>query len=271
MARRRTLTLFAALVLAVALAPASGHAETRTFLDTTDLFPSGGALTEGPANDYPSSIAVSGVSGTVTKVSVTLIDYGSASPDDTDAVIVGPNGQQVMLISDACGDGTGNSVQGEDWTFEDSAPGFLSSLNCAPNFQEASFKPSNYGNPDDDDLSTAGGPAGPYLNSLSLLAGGSPNGTWNLFVFDDNPAFHGFDVSGWALNLEVQPPATAPATQGNPPATSAPTPAKKKCKKKKGKKAAAAKKCKKKKKKTLAPSGTRRLRALCGGAAEGGG
>ena len=245
MSRRGTLTLVASLAFAVMLLPAAASAETRTFLDTTSLFPTGGALTEGPANEYPSSIGVSGLSGTVTKVTVTLIGFDSTSPDDVDAAIVGPNGQQVMLISDACGDTDSHAFEGNNWTFDDAAPTFVSSVSCS-NFEEARFKPSNYGDPSQDDLSVNGGPAGPYLNSLSLLAGGSPNGAWNLFVFDDNSGYHGFDISAWALNLEITPP---PATQGNPPAAPviAAVPAKKKCKKK-GKKAVVAKKCKKTKK-----------------------
>jgi hypothetical protein len=248
-ARRSALTLFASLAFALALLPAASRAETRTFLDTTSLFPTGGALTEGPANEYPSSIGVSGLSGTVTKVTVTLVGFDSTSPDDIDAAIVGPNGQQVMLISDACGHTDSHKFEGNSWTFDDAASTFVSSVGCS-SFQEASFRPSNYGDPADDDLSVNGGPAGPYLNSLSLLAGGTPNGAWKLFVFDDSSSYHGFDISAWALHLEIQPP--PPATQGNTPTTSgtAAVPVTvKKCKKKKpGKKAAAAKKCKKKKK-----------------------
>jgi hypothetical protein len=245
----RRICLLAAALLAAALFPAAARAETRTFLNSTDLFPTGGALTEGPANEYPSSIAVSGLSGTVTKVTVKVIGYASASPDDTDMAIVGPNGQAVMLMSDACGLNPITAAN-DDWTFGDSAPTFLSDNGPCGNNQEASVKPSNYENPDNDALTTGGGPAGPYLNKLSFLAGGSPNGAWNLFVFDDNPGFHGFDTSAWALNLDIQPP--PPATPAAPQATaqSAPTLTLKKCKKK-GKKrsAGAAKKCKKKKRK----------------------
>ena len=72
-----------------------------------------------------------------------------------------------------------------------------------------------------DNLSPGGGPVPPYLNALSLLAGGSPNGAWNLFMFDDNAGgFVGFQISGWALTLEIEQPAgggggdtTAPDTQ----------------------------------------------------------
>ena len=185
----------------------------------------------------------------MTKVTVTLIGYSSASPDDTDAVIVGPNGQKVMLVSDACGVNP-NTLDDENWTFDDSASTFISDAGPCDSFQDASFKPTNYENPDDDDLTPGGGPAGPYLNSLSLLAGGSPDGDWKLFVFDDNPSFHGFDLSAWALHLEIQPPppaAPTPPSGSAGPASTTPT-AKKACKKKKHKRsAAAAKKCKKKK------------------------
>jgi hypothetical protein len=254
MARRRYLTLFASLAVAVALLPAAASAETRTFLNTTDLGPTGGALTEGPANEYPSSIVVSGVSGTVTKATVTVIRLGSASGDDIDMLMTGPNGRAVLLMSDVCGENP-NTLTNEDWTFDDAAPTFLSDGGpCAPN-QTASFKPSNFGgDPLLDDMNVAplgapNAPAPPYLNKLSFLAGGSPNGSWNLFIRDDNAVgFNGFGLPAWALTLDVQPP----ATPGTPPLTPATpvAPAKKKCKKKKnGKKAAAAKKCKKKPKK----------------------
>jgi hypothetical protein len=231
--------LLAGALLIVALFPAATRAETRTFVNVFNLFPTGGALTQGPANKYPSSIAVSGVAGTVTKATVTLIGYSSTSPDDADAVIVGPNGQKVMLLSDACGVNP-STLEDENWTFDDSASTFISDNGPCGSFQDASFKPTNYENPDLDDLTPGGGPAGPYLNSLSLLAGGSPNGAWNLFVFDDNPSFHGFDLSAWALNLDIQPaPAAAPQTTGQ----QAPA---KKCKKRHKRSAAEAKKCKKK-------------------------
>ncbi len=243
----RRISLFVAALLVGLLLPAAAQAETRTFVNAFNLFPTGGALTEGPANKYPSSIAVSGVAGTVTKVTVTLIGYTSGSPDDTDAVIVGPNGQKVMLVSDACGVNP-STFEDENWTFDDSASTFISDAGPCSSFQDASFKPTNYENPDDDDLTPGGGPAGPYLNKLSLLAGGSPNGAWKLFVFDDNPAVHGFDISAWALNLEIQPPPPAtpapPAPPATPQATGQQAAALAKCKAKKSKKAR--KKCRKK-------------------------
>ncbi|HYU62131.1 MAG TPA: hypothetical protein VEK39_15355 [Solirubrobacterales bacterium] len=213
--RKRRAGRFRALPLAlllVMLLPAIARAETHTFLNTADLYPSGGAGDVGPANHYPSTIVVAGLSGTVTKATVTLIGYRSASPDDTDMVITGPNGQQVMLMSDVCGS---TGIQNDNWTFDDSAQTFMSNNGPCANYEEASFKPSNYlGNiPEPDDLSPGGGPSPPYVNAMSFFNGASPNGAWSLFVMDDSAGFSGFDIAAWALTLEVQPPSagdTAP-------------------------------------------------------------
>jgi hypothetical protein len=236
---RRVCVLAAALFIA-ALLPAAARAETHTFLNLTQLAPRDGAGTSGPANVYPSNIAVSGLSGTVSTATVTLISYQSSSPDDADVVITGPNGQKVMLMSDACGEsivpgGPAFSADNENWTFDDAAPTFVPNGGpCAP-AQTASFQPSNYGDPGLDDLSTDGGPVGPYLNSLSLLAGGSPNGSWNLFMLDDNAACcFGAGIAGWALTLDIQPP---PATPAAPQATGQRAAALAKCKGRKSKKA----------------------------------
>lgn len=234
------LVLRIALAALVALAvgsAAAAQATTMTFANPQGLGPSNGAGTFGPANPYPSSISVAGVPGTVTDVNVTIL--GMSANGDTDMVLRGPNGQAVMLMSDACVQGTS---QTGNWIFDDSAPGFVSRPGpCSPSFPtQSSFRPSNYvpqpGAPMDnstepDDLSTAtGGPPPPYVNALSFLAGGSPNGSWDLFVLDDNSACCvGFSInSGWALTLEVEPPAPSepprPAPPSEPPPPTAGTP-----------------------------------------------
>jgi hypothetical protein len=238
----------AVVALLAVFVPSAAQAETHTFLNTDDLGPSGGAGEFGPAGKYPSSIVVSGLSGTVTRVAVTLISLDSSSPDDIDMVLTGPNGQQVMLMSDACGEYP-NNLQNEDWTFEDAAPTYIPNDGPCPPNQQSSFKPSNYLGlaPEPDDLSPSGGPAPPYLNALSFFNGSSPNGAWNLYVLDDNAAgFVGFEIRAWALTLDVEPPMPAPTPAAMPPAA-APNHT--------GRRAAALAKCKKRK--------TRRARARC--------
>jgi hypothetical protein len=194
------------LLLAAPGLVSAAAAESRTFLNTDPEFPTGDANgLIGPAPHYPSTIAVSGVAGTVTKVTATVIGLGSASPDDIDMALVGPDGAQVMLMSDACGQNP-STLSEATWTFDDAAPSFLSD-NGPCTGQVGTFKPSNYENPELDDLSKeAGGPPPPYTNALSALAGGSPDGTWKLFVLDDSDDFVGFTFDAWALTLEIEPP-----------------------------------------------------------------
>ena len=190
-------------LLALGLLPAAGRADTRTFLNTIDLFPTGGAGNVGPANQFPSRIVVRGLKGRVVKAKVTIIGYHSAAPDDTDLVITKATGPKVMLMSDACGAGI---LQNDNWTFADSAQTFVSNNGPCGNYLSTSFKPSNYlGNsPEPDNLSLDGGPPPPYRNALSSFNARSPNGTWKLFADDDDDSTGlGFDIAAWALTLTV--------------------------------------------------------------------
>jgi subtilisin-like proprotein convertase family protein len=194
----------AALLLALLVPAGAVAAENRTFLTLGEQFPTGdGNLQFGPALDYPSTVSVAGVAGVVTNVTVTIFSLVSGNPDDIDMVLVGPNEEQVMLMSDACGSGT---ITERTWTFDDAAPTFLSDNGpCAGTL--GTFKPSNYEDPALDDLSKeGGGPPPPYSNALSDLAGGSPEGEWELFVLDDKSGFVGFGFNAWALTLEIEPP-----------------------------------------------------------------
>jgi hypothetical protein len=203
----------AALLLSAVLWPASAGAETRTFVNFDWLTPTEGAATEGPATNFPSTISVAGVAGTLTSVKVTTSPLRSTSPDDLDMALTGPNGQAVMLMSDTCGEYP-NELDGEYFTFDDAAPGFLSDNGPCPNNQRASYRPSNYlgGAPEPEDFSNIGGP-GSFVNNLAALAGGSPNGQWRLWLFDDNSfGYNGFGLGAWVLTLEVQPPPPPPPT-----------------------------------------------------------
>ena len=210
-ARATTVGALGILAIALAVVPSTAGAETRQFVNTDQQFPSQGGELFGPSTRYPSTISVSGLSGSVTKATVTLFISGSGSPDDIDMAIVGPNGQAVMLMSDACG-ANPSTVDDATWTFDDDAPTFAPDNGPCPN-QPQTYRPSNYEDPALDNLAVGGGPPPPpYLNALSFLAGGSPNGDWKLFTLDDNNAFVGFVLLGWALTLEIEPPGAADTT-----------------------------------------------------------
>ena len=174
---RRLLLLPAALFL-LALAPAGAAAASHTFLDTDDIFPPGNGIF-GPATIYPATITVGDVPGTVTGVKVTLLGIETASPDDMDIGLRGPNGATVMVVSDVCGEAKG--VFSDDWVVEDEAPAMISDSGPCPSGQTLHLKPSNYvGNsPEPDDLSVEGGPEGPTAANWRHLPAARPTAPGN--------------------------------------------------------------------------------------------
>ena len=238
-------------LLLAALAPAgAAAAETRTYFNNEGFGPREAGGTFGPANHYPGIVDVSGVGGTVLGVTLTVVNLNASA--DLDMALVGPDGTQVMLMSDACASKSASRV---DWTFDDEAPVFVSQLSCPLGGRE-SVKPSNYGNPELDTFAPGGGPVGPFTNELSDFAGSSPDGEWKVFMIDDTEGTVGFEMNAFALNLEIEPPPPAvrtvtvtekvpgPVTTVTVPAPGpvGPAPAAKT-----GKRAAALAKCKKKK------------------------
>lgn len=131
---------------------------------------------QGPANPYPSEIDVSGLDGAIRDVTVTLYGLSHTWPDDLDVLLVGPEGQNVMLMSDA-----GGSLDVENVTlkFDDAAADFLPD---SGQIVSGTFKPTNY---EMDTNLPNPAPPQPYGTTLSAFDGLNPNGTWRLFVFDD--------------------------------------------------------------------------------------
>jgi hypothetical protein len=72
----------------------------------------------GSGTPYPSSINVTGLTGTVLKVTATLTGYSHGFSDDVDVLLVGPAGQKVLLMSDAGGGGAPSNIS---LTFDDAA------------------------------------------------------------------------------------------------------------------------------------------------------
>jgi subtilisin-like proprotein convertase family protein len=142
---------------------------------------------------YPSTINVSGVPP-VSDVNVTFDDLTTTFPDDADVLLVGPGGQQVMLMSDA---GGSDDVNDLDLVFDDEA---TASLPDATPITAGTYKPTNIGAVD----TAFPGPA-PALSGnvlLSAFDGLNPNGAWRLFAVDDrSPDL--VELSGWSLGFTL--------------------------------------------------------------------
>jgi hypothetical protein len=248
----RTARVVGALVIALAaggalVVPMASGA--TGFSNTTPVVlprpgPPGGCPPSCPsekATPFPSSIAVSGLAGTVTDVNVTLrsVTYEYNGLPDADVLLVAPGGKSVMVMSDACGDDENfHPVSGSvTLTFDDQASG--------PIPADTPCSSGTFRSLDDDDDGEfpfhvadgiTDGPSPPAgTRPLADLNGIDPNGTWSLYVVDDYP--NDPDASGqagqlgggWSLDLTTTaaaaPTTAAPATPAPPaaPTTAAPT------------------------------------------------
>ena len=151
----------------------------------------------GPATPYPSTNFVSGVTGLVGKVTLTLSNLNHSFPDDIDAVLVGPAGQKVVVMSDA---GGGDAVNNINVTMDDSA---VSALPDGGALSTGSYRPADY---EAGESLVSPAPAGPYATTMAAFAGLSPNGTWKLYIADDSTGDPGNVAKGWSLAFSLVSP-----------------------------------------------------------------
>ncbi|MFC5463687.1 proprotein convertase P-domain-containing protein [Lederbergia graminis] len=169
-------------------------AEDTTFENPDEIIINGNA--EGPATPYPSNITVSDLDGAVRHVTVTLYGLTHTWPDDLDILLVGPQGQSVVLMSDAGGSTNINNVTLE---FDDNAADFLPD---SSGIVSGTYKPTNY---EGVEVFPAPAPGPPYGSTLSVFNGTDPNGTWSLYVFDDSAFDNGSIAEGWDLTITTNP------------------------------------------------------------------
>ena len=150
--------------------------------------------TQGPAAQYPSTASFTNTPGTITDVNVTLNNLTHSFPGDLDVLLVGPQGQKVLLMSDVGGT---VDVTDVDLEFDDEAAAELAS---PTGVTSGTYRPTNQSNGDvfpapAPDASSAG-------SSLSVFDGTDPDGTWQLFVIDD-AATDGGAFGKWDVRIET--------------------------------------------------------------------
>jgi hypothetical protein len=184
--------------------PAGGPPIEFTNSTPIDL-PSGQpTTTSGPSSPYPSTINVSGLSGNKT-VKVKLNGFHHEFEDDVDLLLVGPNGQKYILMSDV--GGATEQLTPITFTISDSGDELLPDTTAI--IDGKNYKPSNVGANDPFD---APAPAAPYSNaapagsdtfaSVFGTDGAALNGTWSLYGDDDASGDPGRIDGGWSLIFE---------------------------------------------------------------------
>jgi subtilisin-like proprotein convertase family protein len=150
------------------------------------------------ATPYPSTIEMAGVIGKVRTVSVDIIGLTHSYPSDVSMLLVGPKGQKVVLMSRA---GNGYALSGTSFQFDQGASNSIPQ--ASPIVSGSSYKPENY-NPALTFYEPI--PAGPIVTNLNAFADTDPNGTWSLYVQDDQSPDSGNIAGGWTLRLVTTAP-----------------------------------------------------------------
>lgn len=194
-------------ILLASLIPAMAFGQAFSFSDPVGTITAsgsgGGGTTTGYTNSsdilihdldsatpFPSTISVSSFVGNATKVTVSLVNFGHAFTGDVHILLVGPSGANCAIMF-ACGN---NTVSGVNLTFDDSA---ASALAFTGTIVSGTYKPSK----NDSGTMNAPAPAPAYGTTMSVFNGISPNGTWSLYVQDNNFGDSGDIPNGWYLRI----------------------------------------------------------------------
>ena len=128
---------------------------------------------DGPAF-FASEIQVASIVEMVTEISITFSDLFHSHPADIDALVVGPGGQNVLLMSDV-----GELLSEVDSIIDDVNLVFRDGFGTLPGnvrITSGTYGPTNYQGmvkdvPEMDTMSPAMPPPGPYGASLSVFNG----------------------------------------------------------------------------------------------------
>jgi hypothetical protein len=177
---------------------------------TCNNFANNGGITvtnSSTGNPYPSRVLVSGLGGTISKVTLSINGLTTATPDDLDLLLVGPGGQKFVFMGDA---GGSTAISGVNLTFDDAA---ANPLPDATAISSGTFRPSSYTG---FDAFPAPAPVAPYIFAApegagtfaNVFNGIAPNGTWSLYSVEDSGDALNATIASWSLTFTLAAVAT---------------------------------------------------------------
>ena len=168
--------------------------------DTASQFRNTSPIFIGTGGDsYESSIEVTGAPTNLGSVRVTLFDLNHITADDLDILLVSPEGDKIILMADA--GGSDGLAEDATITFDDSAGQVLpdNTQIFTGKYEPTSWEAGQTNFP-------APAPAGPYsepgsavggaVTLASVFGGSNANGTWSLYIRDDNGALRSVGADG---------------------------------------------------------------------------
>ena len=220
-----------AAVLVPVLSSSSGAAPVCNTTPITFTPPTNPTAAVLPYSPYPSNIVIEGLTGTITDVNVTLNGFSYVRPEDVDVLLVAPDGTtSLVVMSDIGGDNVplGEPVENVNLTFDDEA---ATAAPADSQLSSGTFRPTDDDNdvdefvPNNVDTFPAA-PAPSTATALSTFDGLAPNGTWSLYIVDDQPGPPvNARFSGWCIDVSsaVTTTTVAPTTTSTTSTTVAPT------------------------------------------------
>jgi subtilisin-like proprotein convertase family protein len=168
--------------------------------DSAMAIPGDDTVTAGPADLYPSAIAVTGFKkAKISDVNLTLRGLSHGFPRDLDLLLVAPNGRNALVMSDVGSNDAGDSdVVDLTLRLDDEAAARLPSTEV---LVDGTFRPFNVGG---SDVFPAPAPEVSANTALSTFDGIDPNGQWQLFVVDNGNADTGAIADGWTLEITAK-------------------------------------------------------------------
>lgn len=150
---------------------------------------------------YPSTIEVVDGPASIDFMTVTIYGFSHEYANDVDILLVGPNGESIILMSDA---GGSSAPASQDVTFSDAASEFLNTSEIVT----GTFLPTNIGFALETFAGYTGvvgnpGPDGAATFS-SQFGAIDANGTWSLYVADDFDTDNG-SITGWEITFSGTP------------------------------------------------------------------
>ena len=166
-----------------------------------------------PAGTYPAPITVSGLTGTISDVTVTLTGVNYRFSQDLGVLLVGPTGAALSLFTAVGADNQSTATSGLDVTLDDSATNKIANNDTSfptsgsidmqpadfaghfPGFSYDSYPspaPASFAKAEDTGTATLG----------ATFDGTNPDGTWDLYVTTNSEGDGTGSISGgWSLNI----------------------------------------------------------------------
>lgn len=207
------LKLIAAMSGMGILAGASLHGASLTFSNASFIAINDSLTPPTKASPYPSLLSVAGPTNQVVKkMTVTLYGFSHTFPSDVTILLVGPEGQRSILMSEV-GGLAAYSVTNLTLTLDDDAtnPLPLDSILYSGSFRpNARHVPLDFALPPPAPINNSNSPCGLYV-----FKGADPTGTWNLFVVDDGAGDAGSISNGWSMSIAFGVPLQITRVQTN--------------------------------------------------------